>query len=35
MIRIAFKLDIEFTPTPAFTRLAGLVIFVLQWIGFL
>lgn len=35
MIRIAFKFDFEFIPTPAFTRLAGLMILVLQWIGFL
>ncbi len=35
MLKIAFKLDIEFIPTPASTRYVGLLILVLQWMGFL
>lgn len=35
MLRISAKIDIEFIPTPAFARLAGLLILMLQWMGFL
>lgn len=35
MLKVSAKIEIQFIPTTQFTRLTGIVLLVLHWLGFL